>query len=184
METPLTPQQLLKAAEFAAEKHKHLRRKDIDHIPYINHLIRVARLLAEQVPDADRNLILGALLHDVIEDTTTSPQELANEFGDDVAELVMEVTDDKSQPKYRRKQLQIDRAPHKSRNARLIKLADKISNLSDLIIAPPEKWSVDECKEYAAWANQVIDRIRGTHAGLEHLFDETLKEFYHAMEPK
>src|SRR5579871_3784275 len=122
-------QRILGAVQFAAQKHMTQKRKGMMGEPYINHLLEVAGLIAESSEDLDENLIVAALLHDTVEDTRTTYEEVREKFGDDVAGLVAEVTDDKSLPKATRKQLQIDNAPHKSTRAATIKLADKISNL-------------------------------------------------------
>jgi guanosine-3',5'-bis(diphosphate) 3'-pyrophosphohydrolase len=163
---------ILKALNFAAQKHCNQRRKDQDASPYINHPIALANLLWNETGVTDAIVIVAALLHDTIEDTQTTPEELEQLFGQDVCLLVAEVTDDKSLPKHVRKQLQIDHASSLSHRARLIKLADKISNLRDMVASPPANWSRDRRQEYFEWAKQVIDQIRGTHPALEAIFDE------------
>src|SRR4051812_25176099 len=126
-------QPVLAAALYAAQKHARQKRKGVDETPYVNHLLEVAELIAASIDELDTNLIVAALLHDVVEDTATSPAEVRERFGSDVASLVAEVTDDKSLPKATRKALQVEHAPHKSKRAALIKLADKISNLRSII---------------------------------------------------
>jgi len=161
---------LLEAVAFAAEKHRDQRRKDAEASPYINHPIELATLLKRQGID-DVVVLCASLLHDTVEDTNTTPEELRRTFGDEVTRVVLEVTDDTTLPKLQRKQLQIDHADTLSTRARLVKLADKICNLRDMATSPPSGWPLQRRIEYFAWAKDVIDRLRGTHAGLEAMFD-------------
>jgi guanosine-3',5'-bis(diphosphate) 3'-pyrophosphohydrolase len=163
---------LLKALAFAAHKHKDQRRKDVDASPYINHPISLADILCNEGHITDIETICGALLHDTVEDTETTAEELEREFGKTISNIVMDVTDDKKLPKAARKQAQIDHAAHISEKAKLVKLADKISNLRDVLDNSPADWSLERRQEYFDWAYKVIDQIRGTHTGLEALFDE------------
>jgi (p)ppGpp synthase/HD superfamily hydrolase len=144
--------------------------------PYVNHLIEVAHLLAEATDGADETLITAGLLHDTMEDVQVTEEELAREFGAEVAALVCEVTDDKTLPKAERKRLQVEHAPHKSARARMIKLADKTCNLRSLLHSPPADWSRQRIEEYYAWASQVIAGCRGVNAYLEAQFDRTHRE--------
>lgn len=162
---------LLNAIAFAAEKHRNQRRKDAQASPYINHPIALANLLANEANIVDENVLLAAVLHDTIEDTDTSHQDILQIFGQDVAKIVAEVTDDKSLSKDERKRLQVEHADHISRGAKLVKLADKICNLRDLISMPPEDWSIERKREYFEWAKRVVDPMRGVHPILEALFD-------------
>lgn len=162
---------ILKALEFSARKHKNQRRKDVEASPYINHPISLANILCNEAHVTDVNVICGALLHDTIEDTETEPEELEDEFGVEIKDIVMDVTDDTSLHRHERKQAQIDHAPHISREAKLVKLADKISNLRDVSSNPPPSWSLDRRQEYFEWAKKVIDQLRGTDAPLESIFD-------------
>lgn len=166
---------LLKATRFAAHKHRDQRRKDAQASPYINHPVMLTSILAEEAGILDVNVLCGALLHDTIEDTDTSPEELLREFGPDIQRIVLEVTDDKRLPKTERKRLQIEHAGHASYEGRLVKLADKIANLRDMIDAPPARWPVERIREYYDWAAAVIDQVRGTDATLERLFDEAYR---------
>ena len=167
---------ILKALDFAAHKHKNQRRKGHDALPYINHPIELVTLLWQKGGVRDEMVIAAALLHDTVEDTDTTFDELEREFGRDIRDLVAEVTDDKALPKAQRKQLQIDHAPTLSPRARLVKLADKIANLRDMLVAPPANWSNERKLEYVKWGKQVIDPIRGTHPELEALFDEVYRQ--------
>jgi guanosine-3',5'-bis(diphosphate) 3'-pyrophosphohydrolase len=166
---------VIKAIAFAADKHRNQRRKDADASPYINHPIALANVLANEADVEDERVLVAAVLHDTIEDTETSEQELVRVFGKDVAEIVLEVTDDKSLPKDERKRLQIEHAPHVSRRAKLVKLADKICNLRDIAASPPADWAAERKQEYFDWAKAVVDGLRGVHPALEHVFDEAYK---------
>ena len=163
---------LLKALQFSALKHKDQRRKDVDTSPYINHPISLASILCNEAHVTDIEVICSALLHDTVEDTKTTPEELESEFGEAIKNIVMDVTDDKSLEKADRKQAQIDHAAHISDKAKLVKLADKISNLRDVSINPPPDWTLDRRQEYFDWAKRVIDQVRGVNPGLESIFDE------------
>ncbi len=150
---------LLRAAEFAANKHRNQRRKDHARTPYINHPLSIARVLAEEGGVKDPEILAAAILHDTLEDTETTRRELQRAFGARIAALVSEVTDDKSLPKQLRKQLQIDQAPKKSKGAALIKVADKICNLRDLKISPPKDWTVERRQKYRQWAKRVVSEL-------------------------
>jgi guanosine-3',5'-bis(diphosphate) 3'-pyrophosphohydrolase len=169
------PQALLSALDFAAEKHKTQRRKDPGQTPYVNHVIEVAAILARHGV-TDRTALLAAILHDTIEDTGTTPDELAERFGPEVRDVVLEVTDDKSLPKAERKRLQVEHAPHLSHAARLVKLGDKISNIRYVAHHPPESWSVERRREYLDSTEQVIAGLRGVHPALETRYDAALTE--------
>lgn len=169
--TPPDIAEFIDAVAFAAHKHRNQRRKDADASPYINHPIALARLLGNEAGVTGRVPLLAALLHDTVEDTDTTQAELEKQFGPEVASVVMEVTDDKSLPKPARKQAQVDHAPHLSREAKLVKLADKTCNLRDMNVNPPYGWPLRRRREYFDWAKRVIDELRGVHPELEALFD-------------
>lgn len=163
---------LLKALAFAAHKHKDQRRKDVDASPYINHPISLANILCNEGHVVDIETVCSALLHDTVEDTDTTQDELEKEFGSTICNIVMEVTDDQALVKAERKLQQIEHAAYASDKAKLVKLADKISNLRDIANNPPPSWSLERRQEYFDWAKKVIDRVRGVHTGLESIFDE------------
>jgi GTP diphosphokinase / guanosine-3',5'-bis(diphosphate) 3'-diphosphatase len=162
---------IFRALAFAAHKHRDQRRKDAEASPYINHPIALAEVLAGEGGVDDAEVLAAALLHDTIEDTATTPEELRAAFGERIAGMVAEVTDDKSLPKAERKRLQVEHAAGVSAGAKLVKLADKICNLRDVADRPPAKWDLARRQEYFEWAKQVIDRLRGAHPGLEAAFD-------------
>jgi guanosine-3',5'-bis(diphosphate) 3'-pyrophosphohydrolase len=162
---------LLEAAAFAAEKHTNQRRKDAEASPYINHPLALAHLLATTGGITDVVVLQAALLHDTLEDTETTHAELVARFGETVAAVVAEVTDDKSLPKARRKELQVEHAPHKSPAAALVKLADKTCNLHDVADRPPAEWPLERRREYFDWAKRVVDALPPVNQALRAGFD-------------
>jgi guanosine-3',5'-bis(diphosphate) 3'-pyrophosphohydrolase len=165
--------EILRAVAFAAEMHRDQRRKGARASPYINHPIAVAELLALVGGISDLATLQAAVLHDTIEDTQTTAEELENAFGSEVRSLVVEVTDDKRLPKDERKRRQIEHAPELSERAKAIKIADKICNVRDVTDSPPD-WPLERRREYLAWAERVVAGCRGTNAALERCFDEVL----------
>jgi guanosine-3',5'-bis(diphosphate) 3'-pyrophosphohydrolase len=171
MKSRTGPGLLFDALAFAAHKHRAQRRKDKEASPYINHPIALADVLANEGGVVDPVTLCAALLHDTVEDTRTTYKELRRAFGNEIADVVMEVTDDKKLERAERKERQVLHAPHLSRRAKLVKLADKICNLRDIASNPPATWSRQRKREYYEWAKRVIDALRGAHPGLERLFD-------------
>ncbi len=163
---------ILKTADFAAVQHKDQRRKGSDADPYINHPLSVARLLVEVGGIQDIEILAAAMLHDTVEDTETTEAEITELFGKTIASIVMEVTDDKELEKQERKRLQIEHAPHLSPGAKLVKLADKISNIQDVVSNPPADWDRKRRIEYVQWGKNVVAGLRGSNAALEKYFDE------------
>jgi GTP diphosphokinase / guanosine-3',5'-bis(diphosphate) 3'-diphosphatase len=166
---------LAEAYLFAAERHARQRRKGDAGEPYINHLAEVAALVAEATAGRDPDLVIAAVLHDTVEDTETSHDELVRRFGQDVADLVAEVTDDKSLPQAERKRLQVEHAPSRTPRAKVLKLADKTSNLRALAHSPPADWSVERRRDYIAWGRDVVAGLRGASPELEAKFDEAAR---------
>ena len=162
---------LIDAIAFAAAKHRDGRRKDAAASPYINHPIALAHLLATQGGIDDVVVLQAAILHDTIEDTETSREELADRFGDKVASVVVEVTDDKKLSPSRRKELQVEHAASNSHEATLVKLADKICNLTDIAKTPPADWTLERKREYYDWARRVVERLPPANAALKSAFD-------------
>src|SRR5687768_5895032 len=169
-----TAGQILAAASFAADKHKDQKRKGSDGQPYINHPLEVASLLANVGKIDDVDVVIAGLLHDTVEDCGVPYKEIEERFGGIVAGYVREVTDDKSLPKAERKRLQVEHAPHLSRGAKQVKLADKISNIRDVTENPPADWSLDRRREYVDWGERVVDGLRGANTALETRFDEVV----------
>ncbi len=168
--------QLLRALRFSADKHRHQRRKDAGASPYINHPIEVASVLADVGGVTDVTTLMGAILHDTIEDTQTTPEELEAEFGPEVRQLVAELTDDKKLRRAERKRLQIVHAPGLSLRAKLVKLGDKICNVRDVTHSPPAEWSLERRQEYLDWTEEVVAGCRGTNEALERHYDRLLAE--------
>lgn len=166
---------ILKAAYFAAQKHKDQKRKDKESSPYINHPLKVALFISDVGKVNDVEIIAAALLHDTIEDTDTKPEELEREFGLKVRNLVEAVTDNKGLPKEERKRRQIEHASELSEEAALIKLGDKISNVLDVTDNPPSNWSVESRREYFDWAEAVINNCPKTNPALEDYFRGVVK---------
>jgi len=162
---------LAQAADYAARQHMAQRRKGEKAEPYVNHLTEVAALLAEATYGDDVVLLMGGLLHDTLEDTDATYEDLAERFGPQVAALVAEVTDDKSLPKEERKRLQVETSGDKSRRAKLLKIADKASNLRGLVRSPPSGWTEVRLRDYVVWAELVVRSCRGLNAKLEAAFD-------------
>lgn len=163
----------IEAASFAAKRHSGQKRKGADGEPYINHPLEVANLLANVGKVEDCEVLIAALLHDTVEDTGTTKEEITERFGENVAKMVLEVTDDKSLPKAERKQMQIEHAPHLSPGAKLVKLGDKISNITDIMNNPPHDWTLERKREYIEWGEKVVAGLRGANENLENYFAET-----------
>ena len=169
-------QAVLKAAHFAAQKHAGQRRKGTAAEPYINHLLEVAELVSSALAEPDIDLVIAALLHDTVEDTGVTKEVLVEAFGSDVADLVMEVTDEKSLPKAERKRLQIVHASQISVRAQVIKLADKISNLRAIVSSPPADWSGERKREYFEWAKRVVDGLSAPNQILKAEFERLYRQ--------
>ena len=172
----MSNQLILKAAHFAAQKHRDQRRKDEDASPYINHPISVAKIISEIGYIEASEILAAALLHDTIEDTETTVDELIDNFGERVCSLVQEVTDDKSLPKMERKQRQIEHAKEISEGAALIKLGDKISNVTDITNTPPIDWDSNRRLEYFEWAEKVINNCPKVNTSLEEYFKYSIQK--------
>lgn len=171
------PSGLLLALRFASLKHRDQRRKDEEQSPYINHLIDVASILWFEGRVRTPEILMAGILHDTLEDTNTTRDELANHFGDTITRFVEEVTDDISLSAKERKEAQVRQAAGASRGAKLIKLADKISNLRDINRKPPRGWSSRRQQAYFEWAQQVMEQLRGTNPHLEEAFDAVVADF-------
>ncbi|WP_440642472.1 HD domain-containing protein [Bradyrhizobium sp. PUT101] len=163
------------AAELAARRHNGMARKGRGNEPYVNHLAEVANLLATATDGADAELVAAGWLHDAIEDTDTTAEELAQRFSARVASLVAECTDDMNLPKAERRRRQVLDAPNKSAGAKLIKIADKISNTGARIQTDPSAEERDDLADYVEWATQVVAGCRGGNAWLDEKFDDAVK---------
>jgi len=168
---------VLRAADAAARWHVHQRRKGIAQEPYINHLLEVASLASEATSDSDPIVVIAALLHNAVEDQEVPVEMIAREFGKQVADIVMEVTDDKTLPKDERKRKQIETAPKKSREA------NKTSNLRTIASSPAADWSVKRRLDYIEWAKNVVAGLRGMSPWLEQQFDEAVAAAERSLNP-
>jgi len=167
---------VLKATQFAALKHCDQRRKD-GKTPYIIHPISVAMILSEIGSIEDPEILSAALLHDTLEDTDTSAHELDKNFGSRVRIIVEELTDNDMLTFSQSKQMQIENAPYLSKNATLVRIADKISNVSDVIENPPPEWNQKRCNKYVDWAEAVMNNCQKVNQDLENHFFELLTEY-------
>ena len=167
---------VLKATQFAALKHCDQRRKD-GKTPYIIHPISVAMILAEIGSIEDPEILSAALLHDTLEDTDTSAHELDKNFGSRVRIIVEELTDNDMLTFSQSKQMQIENAPYLSKNATLVRIADKISNVSDVIENPPPEWNQKRCNKYVDWAEAVMNNCQKVNQDLENHFFELLTKY-------
>lgn len=163
---------LIDAIHFAAKKHTKQRRKGADEEPYINHPLEVVNLLVNTGGVTETEILIAAVLHDTVEDTDVTKEEIAERFGQNISEIVMELTDDKSLPKAVRKEKQVEDAPHISDAAKQIKICDKISNIRDVLENPPDGWSDERRLEYVNWGERVVNGLRGVNPDLENHFDE------------
>ncbi len=173
--------ELLAATLYAARQHADQRRKGHGTLPYVNHVIEVAELVARVGECDDGAVLQAALLHDTVEDTATTFEDIEERFGSDVRSLVEEMTDDKDLPKAERKRLQILHAPETSDRGKLIKLADKISNIRDIVHRPPPDWDLERRRAYVVWGEAVVAGCRGVNEGLEDLFDQVVAEAWESL---
>ena len=167
---------LLKAADAAARWHVNQRRKGATQEPYVTHLLEVAMLVAEATDGKDCPLVVAALLHDAIEDQKISRDEIADKFGEDVADLVVEVTDDKNLPKLKRKRLNIVHAPNLTPRAKILKLADKISNVRSVAASPPVGWDTQRRSDYIIWVKQVVAALNVNSPILKRHFNRASED--------
>jgi guanosine-3',5'-bis(diphosphate) 3'-pyrophosphohydrolase len=172
----MTVRQLLAAAIFSADRHRDQRRKGVRETPYINHPLEVAERIVRVGGVDDTEVLVAAILHDTIEDTETTAEEIERHFGNAVAGLVLEVTDDRTLTSMERKRLVIEHAPHLTPRAKVIKIADKICNVADTASNPPASWSRQRRRDYLDFAEQIVLGCRGTNAALDAEFDEVLAD--------
>lgn len=164
---------LMSAIVFSARKHKNQRRKGSGNIPYVNHPLEVANLIAQTVGATNIALLAAAVLHDTLEDTRTTPDEIDQQFGKEVMVLVLEVSDDMSQPKFIRKSKQIETAGSLSDEAKIIRIADKTCNILDML-KTKYHWGNSQKREYMRWAKDVVKNCEGVNKKLEGEFENAL----------
>jgi len=165
---------IFQALEFVAVKHQYLRRGGYDKLPYVNHLIKVANLIQEVGLGQNTSLMLVAILHDVVEDTDVTSEQISGKFGSEVGAVVQELTDDMTLTYEERKMRQIQNAPNLSFLARVIRIADKICNIRDIIEYPVD-WTPEKKLNYVINSSQVLEQIKGTHPQLEELLQEEIR---------
>ena len=165
---------VMDAAVYAAVKHQYQRRAGYGQLPYMNHLLKVTEALIRVGEERDEALLLAAVLHDVLEDTDATHEELAQRFGREAADIVQELTDDMSIPYMERKWLQVEKASQLSEKARKIRIVDKITNIRDILTYPLD-WPLEKKQNYLSNSIQVVARIRGGNPRLEAWFDETVE---------
>ncbi|KAI1711568.1 HD domain-containing protein [Ditylenchus destructor] len=168
---------VIKATDFAARRHRFQKRKDVKQTPYINHPIGVAYILTNEAKIYDGVTLAAALLHDTVEDTKTTLEEIKEQFGKEVHDIVKECTDDKSLPKEKRKELQVTNAAGHLHKTKLVKLADKLYNLRDIERARPVGWTPQRAKEYFKWAKSVVAQLKGTNDALEMALDDVINRY-------
>ena len=183
------------ACYFATEKHTKQRRKNANKDPYINHPMEVMYILTE-CGITDVNTLCGALLHDTIEDTNTTKEEIISRFGEEVYNIVLECSDDKSFDKITRKRQQIKHSENISDKAKLVKLADKYSNIHGLLSDPPSEWSNEQITGYIRWGYVVCQKLYGVqgaesldklvqglfeHINVSDVTDEQLEQYYRVI---
>ncbi|CAI2293757.1 unnamed protein product [Caenorhabditis sp. 36 PRJEB53466] len=164
---------VMKANDFAARRHRHQKRKD-NATPYINHPIGVQLILTNEAKVYDPVTLAAAVLHDVVEDTKTTLEEIRELFGEEVTEVVEQCTDDKTLAKAERKRLQAENYGKHTHRAKLVHLADKLYNLRDLERKAPIGWDKKRVNEYFKWSREVIGQMKGTNEALEYALDDVI----------
>lgn len=176
MADPSTIGLVIQAAHFAADKHRDQRRKGVRNTPYINHPLEVAERLNRIGGIEEATVLVAAILHDTIEDTETTRAELARLFGNEIAALVAELTDETGLTWQERKRMEIEHAQHLSHRAKMIKLVDKTCNVADTVTNPPGEWTLSRRRDYLEFARLVADGCRGINAALDAEFDRVMAD--------
>ena len=161
---------IIRAAYFAGEKHRNQRRGDVESTPYINHPLELAVILTEEAKISDVNILCAALLHDTIEDTETTHKELIDLFGERIASLVMEVTNDMSLNSQQRRTFEFNVIGGLSHDAKVIKLADKLANIRDVSTMPPVGWTAEKKSEYFDFALSIAELAKEASPMLFNIF--------------
>lgn len=165
---------VLQALHFASTRHHDQRWKGTA-LPYHHHLIGVLDLLSRVGGISDATTLVAAALHDVVEDTKTTREELATHFGQAVASIVEELTDAPDLSESARRSAQVAKAGSMSPAAQVIKLADKLANIRDVLHYSPQ-WTAEERRAYIGWGAAVVDALRGINPPLEAAFDQLLAD--------
>lgn len=167
---------LRRVAKFAAEAHAGQFRKDAKHTPYISHPVKVANILRNEAGITDETVLAAALLHDTVEDCGVDPKVIAARFGDDVARLVLEVTNPEGMPKDEVKRLQVEKSKLRSSGGNALKLSDRIDNLRDVLVSPPADWDSAQRRAYFEHGRQMVDAMPNAHEKLRNIFNEIYSE--------
>jgi (p)ppGpp synthase/HD superfamily hydrolase len=144
-------EKLFEALEYASKLHKDQRRKGNGGSPYVNHLIEVASLLSRVAEVTDHEVIIAAILHDVLEDTEAREGDIFDRFGGTVLAYVKHVTDDKLLSLEKRRIAQLKSIENSSSQIQLIKLADHCSNIASL----PPSWDRARLESYISWSHSI-----------------------------
>uniref|UniRef100_A0A8R1XYA5 Guanosine-3',5'-bis(diphosphate) 3'-pyrophosphohydrolase MESH1 n=1 Tax=Onchocerca volvulus TaxID=6282 RepID=A0A8R1XYA5_ONCVO len=167
---------IIKAVDLAARRHRKQRRKDATQTPYVNHPIGVAYILTNEGQITDTATVIAAILHDTVEDTKTTDEEIRRMFGDEIADIVKECTVVKSIKREIRMKSQLEKASKLSRKAKLVQLADKLYNIRDIERCTPCGWTKQHVAEYISFAKDLLSNIRGTHDYLETALDDIINK--------
>jgi len=170
---------IAKAVLFAARAHDGIRREDKGD-GYFIHLAEVAHMCAALEP-FDPVLVAACYLHDAVEDTNVTEETVRSEFGDEIADLVMEVTDPPDLKGKARRERQVAHTAAAGPRVKRLKLADKTSNVEELIGLPAKRFDTKANAKYLKWARRVVDVCRGTEPQLEARFDASAEKLEHAI---
>lgn len=165
---------LIRAIRYAEKKHRGQSRKDTAASPYIGHPLAVMDILWNVGEVRDVVILAAAVLHDTLEDTEATPEEIETLFGAEILAIVQELTDDKDLSKEERKRLQVEHAPHKSPAAAQIKIVDKTVNIRDIVDTPPNNWSLERKQAYVQWGIDVVERLPKPHPNLVAEFEAVI----------
>lgn len=165
-----------RAADFAARAHVDQHRKGAALEPYLNHLAEVAVMLSVATDGLDPVLVAAGWLHDTVEDTAVTLDDLVQRFGLEVAGVVAEVTDDKTIPRDERKRHSVLTIASKSRRAQYLKVADQASNIRALVTTPPTGWTLERQVTYVDWGVAIVERVVERHPHLEEFFWSAVKD--------
>ncbi len=163
---------------FGAEKHKAQVRSNLKKTPYIIHPIEVADFVMRIGKVYDKNVLSAALLHDVMDETGTTYEEIENRYGKIVSQYVQEMTVKKELTLKEQKKYQIIQAFHQTPSVAVIKLSDKLSNLKTLAQTPPASWSRDRIDQYFQWAQSVIENLPEANSFLKQAVKDVILNYW------
>ncbi len=175
---------VLDAVAFSAEKHKLQVKSNAKKTPYIIHPIEVADLALKVGQVYDKDVLVAALLHDVLDGTTATEKEISDHYGKTVASYVQEMTSPKDLSLKEQKKEQIKAAFHQTPNVAIIKLSDKLSNLGTLAKNPPSNWSRDRIDQYFQWAQSVIENLPESNQPLKKQVKQVISDYWQNQQKK